>query len=126
MGHYCWVCGRVRANERFSGKGHARHVCKDCARLPAEPREGIQALRDIHGFLNQRNISAGNIVHLKLLCESSDKEVNEPAALVLEVAKLKPHKRRRMSYLARNVPGLLDRLEQAGLLHEGGGFTKSP
>ena len=23
MGHYCWVCGRTRANERFSGKGHA-------------------------------------------------------------------------------------------------------
>lgn len=48
-GHYCHVCGRQRANEKFSGKGHARHICKDCekeqkrqARLkrkgpPAEP-----------------------------------------------------------------------------------------
>jgi hypothetical protein len=30
--HYCHVCGRYRANEKFSGKGHARHICKDCAR----------------------------------------------------------------------------------------------
>jgi cupin 2 domain-containing protein len=31
-GHYCWVCGCRRANEKFSGKGHTRHICKDCAR----------------------------------------------------------------------------------------------
>lgn len=32
-GHYCWVCERCRPNEKFSGKGHRRHVCKDCAKL---------------------------------------------------------------------------------------------
>ena len=32
QGHYCHVCGRYRAHEKFSGKGHARHICKDCAR----------------------------------------------------------------------------------------------
>lgn len=32
QGHYCYVCRRYRANEKFSGKGHARHICKDCAR----------------------------------------------------------------------------------------------
>lgn len=31
MGHYCRICGRTRANEKFSGKGHKRHVCKDCS-----------------------------------------------------------------------------------------------
>ena len=31
MGHYCRICGRTRANEKFSGKGHASHICKDCA-----------------------------------------------------------------------------------------------
>jgi ribosome-binding protein aMBF1 (putative translation factor) len=30
MGHYCRICGRTRANEKFSGKGHKNHVCKDC------------------------------------------------------------------------------------------------
>lgn len=31
MGHYCSICGRTRANEKFSGKGHKNHVCKDCS-----------------------------------------------------------------------------------------------
>jgi len=31
-GHYCRVCGRRRADEKFSGKGHADHICKDCAK----------------------------------------------------------------------------------------------
>ena len=31
MGHYCRICGRIRTNEKFSGKGHKNHVCKDCA-----------------------------------------------------------------------------------------------
>lgn len=31
MGHYCRICGRTRANEKFSGKGHKNHICKDCS-----------------------------------------------------------------------------------------------
>lgn len=31
-GHDCRACGRRRANEKFSSKGHAAHVCKDCER----------------------------------------------------------------------------------------------
>ena len=31
MGHYCRICGRTRANEKFSVKGHKNHVCKDCS-----------------------------------------------------------------------------------------------
>ena len=31
MGHYCRICGKTRANEKFSGKGHKNHVCKDCS-----------------------------------------------------------------------------------------------
>lgn len=30
-GHYCKVCQRNLANERFSGKGHMLHICKACA-----------------------------------------------------------------------------------------------
>lgn len=29
-GHYCRICGEYKANEKFSGKGHARHICKSC------------------------------------------------------------------------------------------------
>ena len=115
MGHYCWVCGRSRANEKFSGKGHARHICKDCARLPREDRDRAQALRDIQGFLGQRNISAGNIARLKRLCKSSDEEVQRQATLLLEVAKLAPHKRGRIACLARRAPDLLDQLAAEGI-----------
>ena len=34
MGHYCWKCGQYLANEKFSGKGHARHICKKCMYNP--------------------------------------------------------------------------------------------
>ena len=37
-GHYCKVCGEYKANERFSGRGHAAHICKECAALPAAQR----------------------------------------------------------------------------------------
>lgn len=37
-GHYCWMCERYRPNERFSGKGHRTHVCKQCAALGPKAR----------------------------------------------------------------------------------------
>lgn len=35
-GHYCKVCGEYKANEKFSGKGHAAYICKSCASLSPE------------------------------------------------------------------------------------------
>ena len=37
-GHYCKVCGEYKSNESFSGSGHASHICKNCAALPATQR----------------------------------------------------------------------------------------
>ncbi len=39
MSHYCKICGEWKANEKFSGRGHASHICKKCAKLPAAVRE---------------------------------------------------------------------------------------
>ena len=50
-GHYCWSCDRTRANEKFSGKGHARHLCKDCARLGKEELAYRQTTRDLDRLL---------------------------------------------------------------------------
>lgn len=36
QGHYCRICGEYKANEKFSGKGHARHICKKCQSLPKD------------------------------------------------------------------------------------------
>ena len=46
-GHYCWACDRRRPNEKFSGRGHARHVCKKCAKLGSEELAFRQACRNL-------------------------------------------------------------------------------
>lgn len=31
-GHYCKICAEYKSNESFSGKGHAKHICKKCSK----------------------------------------------------------------------------------------------
>lgn len=50
-GHYCWCCGRRRANERFSGRGHRQHLCKDCMKLGKEELAFRQQERNIDRLL---------------------------------------------------------------------------
>lgn len=117
MGHYCRICGRNRPNEKFSGKGHKIHVCKECSRLPKEERESIEQKEEIAGFLNQSNISAKNITRLKTLVGSDNAEIAELAKVVLEVAQFKPHKKRRMKMLARERRDILKKIEDTGLIY---------
>ncbi len=49
-GHYCKVCGEYKANEKFSGKGHAAHICKACASLPAEKKAELETLSRIQNL----------------------------------------------------------------------------
>jgi len=59
-GHYCWVCGRQRPNERFSGKGHSKHICQDCSKLGAEELAYLQNVRNLErcvtweGFIRRK------------------------------------------------------------------------
>lgn len=47
MSHYCWKCGQYLANEKFSGKGHARHICKKCmAEERAQRRQILKEKRE--------------------------------------------------------------------------------
>lgn len=46
-GHYCRICGHYRANEKFSGRGHATHICKDCAKLSPERRDEVETINRI-------------------------------------------------------------------------------
>ena len=72
MGHYCRICGRTRPNEKFSGKGHRIHVCKECARKPKEERDVIEQKEEIFNYLNQSHISKKNVSRLKVLASSSN------------------------------------------------------
>jgi ribosome-binding protein aMBF1 (putative translation factor) len=116
MGHHCRICGRTRPNEKFSGKGHRVHVCTDCARLPKENRDAIEQKEEIFNYLTQSHISTKNRARLGRLAASSDPEVAELAAIVIEVAKVKPYKRRRLKVLAWQRRDLLDALERTGLI----------
>ena len=49
-GHYCKICGCWKANERFSGSGHAAHICKDCAKLPVAKRNEMQTVNRLLGL----------------------------------------------------------------------------
>ena len=49
-GHYCKVCGEYKANEKFSGKGHAAHICKACSKLPSEKRSEMMVLNNLVDF----------------------------------------------------------------------------
>lgn len=41
-GHYCKICHEYKANEQFSGKGHAVHICKACSKLSVKQRKELQ------------------------------------------------------------------------------------
>lgn len=116
-GHYCKICDRYRPNEKFSGKGHKTHVCKDCMRLPREKRQFIEEEQEVCGYLAQSNISEKNLARLKTLTASSNPEIAKMAELVLEIGKAHPRKRKRLRFLARERKELLERLEETGLIY---------
>ena len=116
MGHYCRICGRTRTNEKFSGKGHRVQVCKDCARLAKEHREAVEQEQEIFGYLKQSHISDENLRRLRTLASSGQTRIAELAAIVIEVAGIKPYKKRRLKVLARQRPDLLDALNRTGLI----------
>lgn len=49
-GHYCKICGEVKSNEKFSGKGHNSHICKSCSKLSVEKRNELVQLRKIENI----------------------------------------------------------------------------
>ena len=116
MGHYCRICGRERPNEQFSGKGHGIHVCKHCQRLPKKQRQAIEDRDDIFGFMQQSHISKKNLARLEQLAKSEEPRLTRLAAIVLELARVTPYKRRRFKILARNHPDLLRKLGETGLV----------
>jgi hypothetical protein len=106
----------VRANERFSGKGHARHICRECAALPRAERDTVLETDEIFAFLHQSHISERNVARLAVLARSQNAEIARLASTVLEVARVKPYKTKRLGFLARNHRGLLRKLEETGLI----------
>ena len=82
MGHYCMVCGNWLANEKFSGKGHRRHVCKACSKKPLDERNDMITLNRIYGLYYYPNLSKNNKRMLKGYLNSGSEKVREAAKAV--------------------------------------------
>jgi len=116
MGHYCEICGRQRPNEQFSGKGHKIHLCKRCQAMPKNERRAVEDQDDIFRFLKQSHISEKNVIRLRQMAKSDNPQVASLAEIVLEVARLRPYKTRRLKFLGQKHPELLRKLEDTGLI----------
>mgnify|MGYP000500528719 CR=1 FL=1 len=120
-GHYCRICDTRRPNEKFSGKGHSTHICQDCQKLPKAERDAVDQKNEIYNFLNQKRISERNIKRLRVLTNNgADSETMRLAEIVLEVAKVRPYKKRRLKILGRQRPDLLRALGETDLIMEHG------
>ena len=84
--------------------------------MPREEREEIEQDDEIYNFLRQSHISDKNVERLEVLVQSPNPTIAELAGIVLEVARVKPHKRKRLAVLARERRDLLDKLEETGLI----------
>lgn len=118
MGHFCSICGETKSNEKFSGKGHKNHICKLCAKRPKAEQNEILHKEEIFGFLMQSNISKKNLKRLNELSQSENKEIEKLASLVHEVGRVKPHKRRRLKFLAEKHKELLNQLVATDLIDD--------
>lgn len=59
-GHYCKVCGCYKAHEKFNGKGHVAHICKNCASLPPEQQAeqaSINRIANLPYYLSKPDIA---------------------------------------------------------------------
>lgn len=91
-------------------------MCKDCQHLSKEELLRAKNLRTVFGILNQSNISSRNIDQLRELSVETDSEVVTIAELVLRVASVHPRRRRRLGYLRREHPRLLQQLIDTSLV----------
>lgn len=118
MGHYCWMCGGVRPNEAFFGSGHRRHLCRQCKKIPFKERELIQLRVNLFDLLEQKAISKKNIAWLKKLTASSEEDIANLAGLLLEVALIRPYRKKRHGFLYHNHRALYEKLVAAELLDD--------
>lgn len=125
MPHYCWCCGVSRRNEAFSGRGHRDHICRKCQSLPSEERARRRALCEMERMLDQSRISEKNVTYLRGLAASPSPDVAEWAAVLLEIARIHPYRRRRYAALRRHRR-LWGRMARLGIVADYGSEEPEP
>jgi hypothetical protein len=79
-GHFCKVCGEVLPNEKFTGKGHAAHICKMCAGKPLEGQQEEIVLTRIGGVYRYPNLSRQNRLMLEKYTRNKSETIRQAAA----------------------------------------------
>jgi len=98
QGHYCRICGEYKANEKFTGKGHASHICRKCQSLSQDERNTQAMITRIMNL--PYRLSKDQTEWLKKLRKDRRTEVSECAEEAYEM---------RFPYAERN--------ERKGRLH---------
>ena len=114
MGRTCRICGRSRPNEQFGGKGERASTCSKCRQRPKDERRLILATEEVHGFLNQSRISDKNIKRLGELAGIDDAAFQSLRSLVLQIATIRPGKRRRWKVLRLQHLDLFEQIVDCG------------
>lgn len=110
------LCGRWRPSERFGGRGPKSRICRNCKRMPKVEQQRLLRLAEIHGFLEQSNISKKNIKRLSALESDAIIAVAELASLVKRIAVAHPRRRRRWKWLRRSKRELAHEAAKAHLI----------
>ena len=84
--------------------------------MPKDERDSVEQSEEIFGYLKQSHISVRNVTRLKTLTVSSNLKTSELAGIALEVALVKPYKKLRLKFLAKEHRDLLDKLQVSGLI----------
>jgi len=117
-GHFCWVCGSIRPNEKFSGKGHKNHICVKCA---GKPKEELQSMRDkqfVYGLLEQKNISKKNIVELNKIAQKYMNELGRIAEIFIEIGRIHLRKKKRTGFLYNKHREIFNELVKLGIIED--------
>ena len=82
-GHFCKVCENILPNEKFSGKGHAAHICKKCTTKQKARKSEEIAITRIHSVLSYHNLSRDNREMLEKYSRSGRERVRSEALAAL-------------------------------------------
>ena len=84
-GHFCKVCRKILPNEKFSGKGHAAHICKKCTRKAKARKSEDTAITRIYSVLSCPNLSRDDREMLEKYARSGRERIRSRALTVLAV-----------------------------------------
>lgn len=117
MEYICRICNQPRPESAFTEKSHSLHTCKKCNILPNQRSEERNLLDEIFKILTQTRISQKDTLRLKALSTSKYPKVSLHAALILEIAQIRPYKKNRHNFLEQKHPELAKKIEEAGLAY---------